>query len=344
MENLRSDVHKPPEQLEREADSARSAIEGTLAELEQRLSPGEMLDRVTDMVKRNGGEFGENLLAQVRNNPLPTIIAGIGVAWLMAASKRPPPRSANGQRTARNDYRGDGEAEVDATERWSSAGSSVSDTARSTTDSMKNAMNDAVGATTETARRAADATTDTVRRAADATTETARRAADATSYAARQAADATRYAADRLVETSRDSMRSVTEGYSYLCREQPLLLGAIAVVVGAALGAALPSTDTEDSLIGATSDEAKSRVKSEARARAGDLKDAALDAVDTAKESVLDTVSNPQSRSAYASPQETGSGPRSGSANLRGTTGGPRPASSADLRETTGGPRSDDDV
>ena len=43
MDNLRNDVHKPAEQLEREADSARSAVEGTLADLQQRLSPGEMV-------------------------------------------------------------------------------------------------------------------------------------------------------------------------------------------------------------------------------------------------------------------------------------------------------------
>ena len=91
MDNLRNDVHKPAEQLEREADSARSAVEGTLADLQQRLSPGEMVDRAMDMVKRHGGEFGDNLLTQVRNNPIPTIIAGVGMAWLMAASKRRPP-------------------------------------------------------------------------------------------------------------------------------------------------------------------------------------------------------------------------------------------------------------
>ena len=91
MDNLRNDVHKPAEQLEREADSARIAVEGTLADLQQRLSPGEMVDRAMDMVKRHGGEFGDNLLTQVRNNPIPTIIAGVGVAWLMAASKRRPP-------------------------------------------------------------------------------------------------------------------------------------------------------------------------------------------------------------------------------------------------------------
>src|SRR5690348_3331178 len=94
MDNLRNDVRKQPDELAREADSARHAVEGTLSELEQRLSPGQMLDRVMDAVKSHGGEFGDNLLTQVRNNPLPTIFAGIGVAWLMAASKSPP-RSAD---------------------------------------------------------------------------------------------------------------------------------------------------------------------------------------------------------------------------------------------------------
>jgi len=288
METLRNDVHKPPEQLEREADTARSAVEGTLAELEQRLSPGEMLDRVTDMVKRNGGEFGENLLTQVRNNPLPTIIAGIGVAWLMAASKRPVSRASEvGQGSSRGDARASGEADIDATERWSSAAASASDTARAATDSVKDAVNDAV----------------------DATADTARRAVDATSRAAQQAADATRYAADRVAETSRNSLRTVTEGYAYLCREQPFLLGAIAVVVGAAVGAALPSTATEDSLIGSTSDAAKSRVKSEAQARAADLRDAAMDAMDTVKESTVHATSDAQS--GLESSQETTGGPRS---------------------------------
>jgi hypothetical protein len=157
MENLREDVHKPPEQLEREADSARSAVEGTLAELELRLSPGQMLDRVMDVVKRNGGEFGDNLLVQVRNNPVPMIMAGIGVAWLMAASKRPPPhgnwRSSSGDWQDRPSRAADGGAHRDATgngtatERWSSAYGSARDTvssaAESATDSVRAAATDA---------------------------------------------------------------------------------------------------------------------------------------------------------------------------------------------------------
>lgn len=237
IDNLRSDVHKPPEQLEREADNARNAVEGTLAELEQRLSPGELLDRVMGMVKRHGGEFGDNLLAQVRNNPLPTLLAGVGMAWLMTASKEPP---AQGRRRARgygdgiDDYDGADE-DFGLTERWTSAYDSARDTASSAYES---------------ARDRASSAADSVRGAAwDAM--------DATSRAAHRAADATRHTVDRMSIAS----HTLRDGYTYLCREQPLLLGAIAVTVGAALGAMLPATSTEDELLGETADEAKARLK-----------------------------------------------------------------------------------
>ena len=263
MENLRNDVQKPPEQLEREADSARSAVEGTLAELEHRLSPGEMLDRLMDVVKRHGGEFGDNLLTQVRSNPLPTIIAGVGVAWLMTASKRPPSRG-NWQGHGEGERRYGGDAHVDATDRWSSTLDSARDTAVSSADSAKSAAKDAL----------------------DATSDAAHRAADATGRAAQRAADATRHAADRVASASRASMHSMTEAYGYLWREQPLVLGAIAVAAGAALAALLPSTTAEDSLLGATSDAAKSRLKSEAEVRADGLRGVAEDALKTIKEKV----------------------------------------------------------
>lgn len=243
MDNLRSDVHKPPEQLEREADSARSAVEGTLAELERRLSPGEMLDRVMDMVKRHGGEFGENLLTQVRSNPTATIVAGVGVAWLMAASKRPPP-----QRPAHVDR-----ANGSMFDRASSAADSIHSTASATADSLH---------------------------------RTAEHAYDATADAAQRAADATRHAADRMATASRTGMRGIADGYDYLCREQPLVLGAIAIAAGAALGALLRPTPLEDELLGDVGEAARSRLRSEAEARTDDLRTTAESVVETVRDAV----------------------------------------------------------
>jgi hypothetical protein len=281
MENLRNDVHKPPEQLEREADSARSALEGTLAELEHRLSPGEMLDRVMDVVKRHGGEFGDNLLTQVRNNPLPTILAGVGMTWLMTASKRPPPQGH--WRSSESGRRYDGDEDIDATERWSSAAASARDAAASTADSAA-----------DSAKRAGES-------AFAATTDAVERAADTASRTAHRAADTTRHAAERVANASRTSVQGMTDGYAYLCREQPFVLGAIALAAGAALGALLPSTPTENSVLGATSDAAKSRLKSEAQARTARLRDVAADAVETVKETVASA-----ERGENAGPQEDG--------------------------------------
>ena len=276
MDNLRNDVHKPAEQLEREADSARSAVEGTLADLQQRLSPGEMVDRAMDMVKRHGGEFGDNLLTQVRNNPIPTIIAGVGVAWLMAASKRRPPHGNWQGRYGDGRYEGD--EDIDATESWASAATS----AHHATTAGADAMQKTARAATDSVRDAAESVADSVRGTAASTAKSAK-------AAAYRAAEASRKTADRVADVSRTSVRGITDGYAYLCREQPFVLGAIAVATGAALGALFRSTSAEDSLFGETSDSAKARLKSEADARAGELRDAATAALETVRDKVSET-------------------------------------------------------
>jgi ElaB/YqjD/DUF883 family membrane-anchored ribosome-binding protein len=303
MDNIRNDARKPPEELEREADDARNAVEGTLEALEMRLSPGQMLDRAMEMVKEHGGEFGGNLLTQVRNNPLPTIMAGIGVAWLMTASKRPPPRASRS--AAMDAFDGEGydgyDDESGMTERWSSAyGSakdsmssaygSARDSMSSTFDSAKDSMSSTFHSARDTMSSTFDSTLNAARGAMDSTASRAHDAADAAQRAAYRMADATRQKADSLMRASRMGADSVSQGYTYLLREQPLVLGAIAIAAGAALGALLPSTQAEDEWIGETSDEAKARIKREAESRASEIRDKAVEMLDEAVEAVESAV------------------------------------------------------
>ena len=118
---------------------------------------------------------------------------------------------------------------------------------------------------------------------------TAASTAKSAKAAAYRAAEASRETADRVANASRTSVRGITDGYAYLCREQPFVLGAIAVATGAALGALFRSTSAEDSLFGETSDSAKARLKSEADARAGELRDAATAALETVRDKVSET-------------------------------------------------------
>lgn len=80
------DGTKSPELLEREVDLARTRLGNTASELSDRLSPGELLDQALGMARQYGGEFGSNLGAQVKNNPMPMILTSVGIAWMMMSS------------------------------------------------------------------------------------------------------------------------------------------------------------------------------------------------------------------------------------------------------------------
>jgi len=209
----------------------------------------------------------------VRSNPVPTVLAGVGVLWLILSSKRDERRASEPSRAGwgsqeRTDAAEEGSASLGG--QWSSAMDSMHDVASETSDAARGAMS----ATEAAASTAAS----TMRGAADAVTD-----------AASRTVSATRNAAEAMTQASRNGVQRVTEGYTYLSREQPLVLGGLAVVVGAAIGALLPSTDAEDEWLGDVSDDAKARLKSEANRKADDLQAAAKSMAASAQESLKKT-------------------------------------------------------
>lgn len=87
--------------IEREIDRDRSHFSATLSALESKLSPGQLVDQALGYAKRNGGDFSDNLVKSVANNPIPTILTGIGMAWMAlnqnsSQSGSYPPSRSNG--------------------------------------------------------------------------------------------------------------------------------------------------------------------------------------------------------------------------------------------------------
>jgi hypothetical protein len=77
------------EQFEREAEETRWQLAGTLEELRDRMTPGRVVDQVVDYTRDGpAAEFLRNLGREVRENPMPLVLIGIGIAWLMVASSR----------------------------------------------------------------------------------------------------------------------------------------------------------------------------------------------------------------------------------------------------------------
>ncbi len=77
---------------------------------------------------------------------------------------------------------------------------------------------------------------------------------------------------------------------STLFDEQPLILGAIGLAVGAAIGAALPMTETEDSLMGSAAHRLRDTATDAARHEIDGLRAAAGEAVDNVRHSASDNL------------------------------------------------------
>jgi hypothetical protein len=79
------------ERLEREAEGIRSELAGSLAELRFRVTPGQIIDQLTDYAREGpAADFLRNLTREIRENPIPVLLIAIGISWLAIAASRSP--------------------------------------------------------------------------------------------------------------------------------------------------------------------------------------------------------------------------------------------------------------
>src|SRR5215472_2365977 len=75
--------------LEQEAEETLWQLSGTLEELRGRMTPGRVVDQVIDYTRDSAAtDFLRNLGREVRQNPMPLVLVGIGILWLLLASNR----------------------------------------------------------------------------------------------------------------------------------------------------------------------------------------------------------------------------------------------------------------
>jgi hypothetical protein len=76
-------------QIEREVEETRRQLSRTLEELQNRVSPGLLVEKAIDYARDSTAtNLVRNLGWEVVENPTPLVVIGIGIAWLMFASGR----------------------------------------------------------------------------------------------------------------------------------------------------------------------------------------------------------------------------------------------------------------
>jgi hypothetical protein len=95
------------EQLEREAGQTRAQLSRTVEELRGRMTPGQMIDQLTNYAREGpAAEFRRNLAREVRENPLPLVLIGIGIGESRKISARALPARDRARHSAVTDAMG----------------------------------------------------------------------------------------------------------------------------------------------------------------------------------------------------------------------------------------------
>ena len=112
-------------------------------------------------------------------------------------------------------------------------------------------------------------TTDAVYGGAASISRHARDGGEVASEVGRSTARGARYAGRSIAEQAGHAQSTI----GWLAREQPLVLGAIGLAIGALVGTGLPRTRREDEIMGETSDQLKDSARGQAREAGGRVAD-----------------------------------------------------------------------
>jgi len=266
-------------EIEREVENTRARLTGTLEELRDRASPGQVFEQVIDYARDSGGaDFVRNLGQAVRDNPLPILLIGAGVGWLMLAGNRPR-SSTTPYRRSLPSHRGE-PAYYGASGPYAETdGPSMTERAPDMAGEAKDRIGEAAGELRDSISGAAARAGDMARQAGDMASSAYHRATDAAGSAAEglgSAAGSVRQgmasAGQGLASAGHEAQErfgqfsdSTRRGVGWMMREQPLVLGAVGLAVGAAIGALLPGTEAEDRLMGETRDRLADQAKAAAQ-------------------------------------------------------------------------------
>ncbi len=300
---------RTPDEIERDLEQNREGLHQTLVALQETFTPDAIFRSITDNLGRHGGDFGKSVGDAAKGNPLALAVTGIGLGWLIFGRGPSADRIEDGARRTgggsgsgmfggrdrdptstyagrKTEYGEDADAHIGARgpvpegqgPNWYSDDHGPSRGQRMRAG-LHNARSDAQRRTSDARRRTGEA----AGRVRDRSSGMARRLSEGTESMSEQARERIISARERAIMASEDANRGLREGADRagdFFEEHPLVVGALAFAVGAAIAGGLPRSRYEDEHFGAESDrlyDEAERIFAEERAKAERVAGAALD-------------------------------------------------------------------
>ncbi|PSH61601.1 DUF3618 domain-containing protein [Phyllobacterium sophorae] len=310
-------------EIQRDIEDDRRRIEESIDVIQERMSPGQLIDEVLGYLKSSGGgAYVANLGNAVKNDPIPVALMGVSLAWLMAGTgtgrvddgksissfdKRPEHPLA----TVDGDIRWMGPALDEGDAQYMHFADSAGNRFRALTNNAGKRAGPFLDDSGKSYRGFADAAGNRIEAIKDQAGAIWDDASDWLSDTYQQVSDAAAGVADRVSSQARsvgdtsasagaairDQTKRLNETILTHFRDQPLVGGALAFAVGAAIGAALPHTAAEDAAVGEAAQNLRDRVSEKAeeiidkgKAAASDIYEQTVDVADDVYDAALDRI------------------------------------------------------
>jgi hypothetical protein len=289
VEELRRESERSRAQLAAIVDRLREQITDTAEDLRYKVSPQGIKSEVSGFVTRKTQGWFEALKQQAMENPMQAIAAGTAVAVpaLRLARGFPLPLLMIGAGLALTSKT----VRASATEAAAPAIDKAKEMAGEAADRVQSVSQDAADAVSATGRRVAEMASDVQARTAGLADDLKDRATRTTDKVKAGIDAASEAATDRITQarsTGRDKASAAPETVRQVFRDNAALIGGLGIAIGAIIAASLPDTKVEAATIGKASDSMKRAAGQAAQSGLETAKEAVLSAADAAVRSVSD--------------------------------------------------------
>ncbi len=229
--------------LQHEADMARAGLSSALDELRQNVTTTALTTGAMTFAKEGSTAVARAAIDKALASPFAAMLIGAGIVMLLSTDKTSPTGVvADKANSTLHDAAGmlgkvgssiAGAAST-ALSAAKGASATVGDTTKGTANSVSSVASHAAGAVSSAASQVADKATESYAKAKDMVTEGHEQGAK------------TLQDAQNLIANTKTRLEKFAE-------EQPILVAALGVAFGAALGASLPITDAERQFMGEAS-------------------------------------------------------------------------------------------
>jgi hypothetical protein len=261
-------------EIEQEIAETRVDLVETVEAIQERLTPSNLVSNATESVRHAASEkvrqmTDNSFMDTVRSNPIPAAMIGIGAAW-MYFKGRSNGRTYDTYGSSRN---------------WRSA----------------RGYNPGVYGETTSGDYAVGTRGSAYGSSVDAYGE----AGEGVSSMGRDMTSRAREVAGDWSDSARDTSRRAQLKFNDVLRDNPLMLGAAAALIGAAIGMSIPETEAENRLMGEARDAVVDRAQNMASEAANKVSEAA-GSVQQAAGKVADTASDVAANSGTSSASTPG--------------------------------------